>query len=330
MSTLRRLPARFGLLICGLALLSGCAAEQSLKGKVVVVTGASSGFGKGVALKMADEGAQVVLAARRTGPLDEVARDVTARGGTALVVTTDVAREEDVAKLAQATIDKFGRIDVWINNAGVGAIGRFDEIPLAEQIRVVHTNLNGVIHGSYFAMRQFRKQGAGTLINIGSVDSKVPLAYMATYNATKHGVLGLTNTLHEELRLSGEKNIHVSTVMPWAADTPFWDHAANYTGKKPRNALMDDPNKVIDAIVATAKQPKKEVNVGYKVGMAALSKRLAPDTTDALASDVYAKELNKASPTTNSPGAVNEPMPTGTGIDGGVRDRKKAEDAAQP
>jgi short-subunit dehydrogenase len=322
------IPRLLSVLI-GLALFSGCAAKQDLKGKVVVVTGASSGFGRGVALKMADEGAQVVLAARRTELLEQVARDCEARGVAAVVVTTDVSREEDVAKLAKAAIDRFGRIDVWINNAGVGAIGPFDEIPLKEQVRVVETNLNGVIYGSYHAMRQFRRQHAGTLINVGSVNSRVPLTYMATYNATKHGVLGLTNTLHEELRLAGEKNIHVSTIMPWAVDTPFWEHSANYSGRKPRNALMDEPDKVVQAIVDTAKRPRKEVEVGYKVGLASFSRRMAPNLTDRLASDVYAAELNKASATGPTSGATLEPMPSGTGVGGDVRDRKKAEDAAK-
>ena len=316
------------LLVLGLALFSGCAAEQSLKNKVVVITGASSGFGKGVAIKMAEEGAQVVLAARRTELLQQVARDCEAKGVSAVVVTADVGREEDVAKIAKAATDRFGRIDVWINNAGVGAIGKFEDIPLRDQIKVVETNLNGVIYGSYHAMRQFKQQHSGTLINLGSVDSRVPLAYMATYNATKHGVLGFTNTLHEELRLAGEKDIHVSTIMPWAVDTPFWEHSANYIGKKPRNALMDSPDKVVDAIIATAKRPKKEVEVGYKVGLASFWKRMTPNLMDSMAADIYDAELKKASAIGPTSGAVHEPMPSGTGVGGDVRDRKKAEDGA--
>lgn len=310
-----------------LATLAGCAPEMDLRGKVVVVTGASSGFGKGVALKMADEGANVVLAARRDDLLQQIASDCQARGVQAVVVKTDVSREDDVAKLAKAATDRFGRIDVWINDAGVGAIGRFEEIPLKEQVQVVETDLNGVIYGSYYAMQQFQRQHSGTLINLGSVDSKVPLAYMATYNATKAGILQFTDTLYQELRLAGEKDIHVSTIMPWAVDTPFWEHAANYTGKKPRQVLMDDPDKVVDAIVQTAKRPRKEVEVGYKVGLADFYKRLAPALMDNVASDLYAGELKKASTTQPTSGAVLAPMPSGTGVGGDVRDRMKAEDA---
>jgi short-subunit dehydrogenase len=309
-----------------LCLSVGCAHQQDLRGKVVVVTGASSGFGKGIALKMADEGANVVVAARRTELIEQVAQDCRNRGVNALAVTTDVSREEDMAKLARATIDQFGRIDVWINNAGVGAVGRFDEIPLEDQTRLVATNLNGVIYGSYHALRQFRQQGSGTLINMGSVDSAVPVAYMATYNATKHGVLGLTDTLDQELRLSGQKNIHVSTVLPWAVDTPFWDHSANYTGHKLRNAMMDDPRKVVNAVVATAKRPKKRVNVGGKVNTEVFARRLAPDMTDHLASNIYDREIKKGSPAEPSKGNVHEAMPAGTEISGGVRDRKREED----
>jgi short-subunit dehydrogenase len=195
-------------------------------------------------------------------------------------------------------VEKFGGIDVWINNAGVLVAGRFEEVPLADHVRLIEVNLNGTIYASHHALRQFRKQGHGTLINMGSVDSVVPLAYQASYNASKHGVLGLTDTLYQELRLSGEgKKIHVSTVMPWATDTPLWDRSANYTGHRLRNTMMDGPEKVVDAVVADAKRPKKHVDVTWKTSTLLFNRRMAPDLTDNSASSVYDKELNKGSPT---------------------------------
>src|SRR5437763_9432692 len=178
--TARRLALRC-LFLCSVLVLGGCASlstadQQSVAGKTYVITGASSGFGRGVALRLAEMRANVVLAARRTEVLNEVARQAQTLGGTPLVVTTDVANPQDMRHLLDATLQRFGRIDVWINNAGVGAIGPFDKIPIEDHARVVDVNLKGVIYGSHVALEQFRKQGYGVLVNIGSVESEVPLA----------------------------------------------------------------------------------------------------------------------------------------------------------
>src|SRR5690349_15644967 len=137
-----------------------------LKKKVVVVTGASSGFGKGVARRFAKAGARLVLAARRERLLEELADECNATGGRAIAVPTDVSEIREVQNLAQKAVDEFGRIDVWINDAGVGAVGLFDQVPLADHIQVIETNLLGTIYGSYFALTQFRSQGTGILINV--------------------------------------------------------------------------------------------------------------------------------------------------------------------
>src|ERR1041385_270690 len=186
--------------------------------KVVVITGASSGFGKGAAREFAKAGASVVLAARRNELLDALAQECEAVGGQAIAVPTDVSSAAEVEQLAQAAIDAFGRIDVWVNNAGVGALGRFDEIPLSDHVEVIETDLMGALYGSYFALSQFRKQGNGTLINIASVVGKVPAPYFASYVASKHGIVGLSAALRQELRENGVEKIHVCTVMPTSTD----------------------------------------------------------------------------------------------------------------
>src|SRR5688572_5679017 len=164
--------------------------SRSLHGSVVVITGASSGFGRGAALAFAGEGASVVLVARRDEVLDEVAAECEALGSRALVAPADVGYEDDVEQVGYDAIERFGRIDVWINNAGVGAIGRFDEVPLADHRRVIETDLLGVIYGSHVALRQFRRQGFGTLINVASALGKVPAPYYGSYTAAKYGVVG--------------------------------------------------------------------------------------------------------------------------------------------
>jgi short-subunit dehydrogenase len=317
------------------AALGGCAApsqlmhseRQWLIGRTYVVTGASSGFGRGVALKLAGYGSNVVLAARRTEVLKEVAAEVSAAGGTPLVVTTDVSRSDDMDRLARAAIRRFGRIDVWINNAGVGAIGRFEDVPLRDYDRVIDVNLKGVVYGSHTAMRLFRQQGYGTIVNISSVEGEVPLPYQAIYSASKHAVNGLGAALNQELRLNNLQGIRVVTVMPWAADTPFFEHTANYSGGTPRMILPDDPRKVVDTIVWASIHPTKEVAVGWKAQAAVTAHRLLPDLTEHIAGDIYHRvQIETAPPAPPTSGTLHQPMQSGTTVEGGVRERMRWED----
>src|SRR5215216_2295834 len=121
--------------------------DQDLNGKVIVITGASSGFGKGAALAFAEAGASVVLAARRGELLDELANECVAKGGKALAVPTDVSEKTDVEQLAHAVVAAFEHIDVWINNAGQAALGRFEAIPLNDHVQVIKTDLLGTVYG---------------------------------------------------------------------------------------------------------------------------------------------------------------------------------------
>jgi short-subunit dehydrogenase len=315
--------------------LTGCATlrpsdEQSLAGKTFVVTGASSGFGRGVALKLGAHRANVVLAARRTDLLEEVASQIRAAGGNAVAVTTDVSRPEDIERLAATAVERFGRIDVWINDVGVGAIGRFWEIPIADHSRLVDVNLKSVIYGSHAALRQFAKQGAGTLVNIGSIDSEVPLAYQGSYSATKAAVLSLGRVLNEELRLSRKANIHVATVMPWAVDTPWWTHAANYSGGTPRMAAMDDPEKIVNAIIWVSLHPREELAVGWKAKASYASHHIFPDLTERMSANIaHNYQIETAPPAPPTSGTLYEPMEEGRTVEGGIRERMKRENEAR-
>lgn len=317
------------------ASLLGCAApsqlgqgdRQRIAGRTFVVTGASSGLGRGAALKLASYGANVVLAARRTEVLDEVAGEVRDAGGQPLVVTTDVGRPDQVQRLARAAVERFGRIDVWINDAAVGAIGRFEDVPVEDHARIVDVNLKGVIYGSHAALRQFRRQGSGTLVNIASVEGKVPLAYHASYAATKHAVVGLGAALNQELRLGGMETIKVATVLPWAVDTPFWEHAANYSGGTPRMYAIDGAQEVVDAIVWVAIHPRKEYAVGWKAEGAVIGAQLLPGLAERIAGDVvHRAQIETAPPAPPTAGSVQEPMRAGTAVEGGARARMERED----
>lgn len=335
---LRKFVLLLFVLLAGQA-LAGCATNthlskrdlQRLSGRTYVVTGASSGFGRGVAELLGRQRANVILAARRTELLEEVASQIRAAGGQAVVVTTDVSDPAAVEALAHAALASFGRIDVWINNAGIGTIGRFENVPIADHSRVVDVNLKGVIFGSHIALRQFKAQGQGVLINLGSVESQVPLAYHASYAATKAGIWALGRALTEEIRLAGMKrSIKVVTIMPWAADTPFWQHAGNYSGYKGRMAAMDGPEKVAEAIVWSSLHPREELPVGWKAQAVSTFHTLVPDMVEEVSANIaHAEQMEKSSPQAPGPGSIHQPTPEGRGVDGGVRQRMKAEDAAR-
>ncbi|MFB5675023.1 SDR family NAD(P)-dependent oxidoreductase [Paenibacillus terreus] len=291
-------------------------------GQTVVITGASSGFGKGVARRLASEGANLVLAARRTDLIEELAREC----GSAIAVTTDVSRQEDIARLTRMAIEKFGSIDVWINNAGVGAIGSFTDIPLEDHVRLIEINLLGTIYGSHYALRHFKERGAGTLINVASIAAKVAFPYYPSYSASKFAVLGLTSALYREIELEGYKDIHICSVSPWATDTPWFEHAGNYSGHTPQMKPMDDPEHVIDAMVGLIDNPQEDLEVGALTKGTAISSNLLPGLTENLNAKHIYNQIQEAPFSPGTSGSLHQPLSSGSGISGGVRERMKRED----
>lgn len=302
----------------------GKSGQQKIAGKTYVIVGASSGFGRGVAQELGKYKANVIIAARRTDLLEEIAQIIRSAGGKATVVTMDISKPEDVKRVADAAVSAYGKIDVWINMAGVGAIGRFWEIPQEDQARVLDVNLKGFIYGSHAAINQFRQQGYGVLINMGSVDSETPHAYQATYSATKAGIRSLSLAISQELRLNDLNKIKVVVIEPWAVDTPFWRHAANYTGVEQKFAMMDEPDKVVNAVLRKSLRPKKIVPVGWKAKGSSFFANVFPRFNEWLTGNVaHSYQVKKGPAAPNTQGAVHKPMQEGRGIEDGVNERKK-------
>lgn len=213
--------------------------QESLSNAVVVITGASSGIGRETARRFALEGASVVLAARRADVLEQLAYDL---GPRALAVPTDVRDESSVQRLADKAVEAFGRLDVWVNNAGVMAMGKFLEIPPDIFRQVMETNFFGYVFGARAALTQFKRQGSGVLINNASVEAKLGAPYATAYSASKHAVRGFTQALHDELALEKAQGIRVCLVVP-----------AN---------PVHGPELVASTILNLARRPKREVLVG--------------------------------------------------------------------
>jgi short-subunit dehydrogenase len=298
---------------------------KKLHNKTVVIIGASSGIGKGVALKLAEFNCNLIICAPNSSQLESVAADCRKSGAQVVPITMDISKPEDVAAVSDAATKQFGKVDIWINMAGIGAIGKFWEIPLNDYSRLIDINLKGVIYGSQEAIKLFVKQGYGTLINAGSVESEVPLAYHAVYASSKGAILNLDQALNQELRLNGMKEIKVVTIEPWAIDTPFWENAANYSGGTARMASMDRAEKPVNATVRSCVRRKKEVAVGWKAKSSRKSHHLFPHFTEKVAANIVHKyQIETSPPLPPTPGTLYKLSPIGS-VDGGVEERMEKE-----
>ena len=253
---------------------------KSLSDQVIVITGASSGIGLTTARMAAERGARVVLAARDEGALRRVTDDIGRRGGEAVHVVADVGRIEDVHRIAEAAVERFGGFDTWVNNAGVSIYGTIEQIPLEEQRRLFDTDYWGVVHGSRVAVEHLRKRGGGALINVGSVLSERAVPYQGPYCAAKHAVKGFTDALRMELEADGLP-IAVTLIKPGSIDTPFPEHAKNYLPEQPRvPPPVYAPELVARAILSAAERPVRDLYVGGGGRLIAAADRLAPRLTD--------------------------------------------------
>lgn len=239
--------------------------SRRIEGSVAVVTGASSGIGRATAHALAQRGAHVVLAARSEDDLREAARECEQAGGQALAVPTDVGDEAAVQELARRAVERFGRIDVWVNNAGVMAYGHFEQTPSEVYDAIIRTNLLGEVYGARAAMASFRTQSAGVLINVASLWGRITSPYVTPYVVSKFGVRAFSQCLRQGLRdTDGSEDIHVCTILPESIDTPIFRHAGNYTGRRVRAVPpIAAPQRVAQAILRCVEHPRPEVTVGW-------------------------------------------------------------------
>lgn len=287
---------------------------------VVVITGGSSGIGRATAQAFARQGASLVLAARRGEKLEEAAAECRTLGGQALAVRTDVTDESQVEALGKAALDRFGRIDVWFNNAGVGVFGRLESIPMDAWRRVIETNLFGYVHGARVALRQFKAQQRGTLIQNASIVGATAKPDSTAYATSKFAIRGFSEALRQEVLDLPE--IHVCTVMPSVIDTPFFQHAANFSGRNVRAAPpVYTAEEVAETVLGLVAHPQEEVIVGGFGKLAAVQKQLAPEAMTWLAGRILHRGFLTDEPSGATTGALFEPARDEMAVAGGWRER---------
>lgn len=195
--------------------------ENNIKGKVVVITGASSGMGEAAAKHLAQLGAAVVLGARRTDRIEKLAKEIQESGGKALAIATDVTQRDQVKKLVDTAVEKFGRVDVILNNAGVMPLSPMDRINVEEWNTMIDVNIKGVLNGIAAVLPYMKEQKFGQIINTSSVAGHKVFNGSAVYSATKYAVRALTEGLRMEVK---PYNIRTTIVCPGAVKTELLEH----------------------------------------------------------------------------------------------------------
>lgn len=283
---------------------------NKLQDQVVVITGASSGIGLTTARMAADRGARLVLVARNEAALRELTEELKDRGAETIAVVADVGVEESVQSIVDAAMAHFGRIDTWINNAGVGMYGSVLDVDMQDSRKLFDTNFWGVVYGSRAAAKYFRDRAEkmpGAIINVGSEASDRSVPLIGMYSASKHAVKGFTDALRMELE-KAKVPVSVSLVKPSAIDTPFPEHGKNYMAEEP--ALpppMYAPEVAAEVILYCAEHPVRDIYAGARAKLHSLQGAVLPRGVDKLMEAIFFEKQKSPRPANRGDDALYRP-----------------------
>ena len=252
---------------------------RKIRGTTVVITGATSGIGRETALEFARSGANIVAAGRRKDRLLGLANQICAAGGQALAISTDISDQEQVTLLVEQTVERFGRLDTLVNNAGVGLAARFEAQSIEDFRRVMDVNFWGAVYASKAVLTQMRRQPAGgVIINISSIMGKRGVPYETAYCASKFALAGFSQALRTEVM---SDKIDVSTIFPGAVETEIFQTSSNQTGLEFPGYLPKFPARgLARVIVQNARFPQPEVVMAMDAQAINLFNTLAPNLVD--------------------------------------------------
>ncbi len=253
----------------------------SLKGRVVIITGASSGFGEHAARLFSREGCRVVLAARRQERLAYLADEIRTEGGEVLPLVTDVTQHDQILALVKATVDRYGRIDILFNNAGFGRLDWLEALdPVQDIERQIVADLLGVIWSARAVLPQMYQQGSGHIINMSSIAGWAAPPLYSIYAAAKFGIRGFTEALRREAEPMG---IRVSAIYPGSSPTEFQQHVGTNRAKKRFSTpewLRVTPEDVAQGVVDLAKRPRRSLFLPKIMGLSVFINSHFPGMSD--------------------------------------------------
>jgi uncharacterized protein len=241
--------------------------------RTALITGASSGIGELLALRLAAQGARVALTARRVDELEKVAERVRADGGEAIVLPCDVADRDAVYAAAERAEDALGGIDILVNNAGYGHHRTFLEWDVDDIERMMRVNYLGTVYWTKALLPRMVERRRGWLVFLASVAGRIAVPDESAYAASKFAMVGLAEALSLELEDHG---IHVLTVCPGAIRTPFFDEEALQRMPRTSRRLMAEPEGLVDAIVSALRKGKRELTYPRAIAAGYLVRALAP------------------------------------------------------
>ncbi|HXG74528.1 MAG TPA: SDR family NAD(P)-dependent oxidoreductase [Candidatus Nitrosotenuis sp.] len=261
---------------------------MTLKDKVVVITGASSGIGAASAIEFARRGAKLALVARRKQKLDEV-RQRLGTSVTAIVHQCDVSQKSQVKDMAEKVLDEFGTIDILVNNAGFAIYGRISELSIEQIESQMATNYLGMVYCTKHFLPKMLEKNSGHIVNVASVAASFGLPGIASYCASKFAMLGFSEGLRHELH--GTK-VGVTVVSPIMVKTNFFDHPSFARMPKYSPATLD-AKRVAKAVVSASTSPRLEIIVPWVVRGAVWAKHTFPFIVNPIIGSAFRKQLEK-------------------------------------